>query len=244
MAVNVIDSNRRVGFELEMYSTVDTFEELTYRNFFWGDTVEDGSIEPEYNDEFGCQGIEVRSKPIVVKEVASRVKEIQDNFIKKYKCKSNSSCGFHVHMDMTNSSEKQRLNIKKWWVAYEDAFRSLVPRWRQQSYWCQSVKMQGHYDNWDRDSTLNVWAFEDHGTFEIRLHQGTVDEDEIINWINLLALFFDTFQNRTPAITTGSLRAMFKDIKAPKSMRSYFYAKAKRYNEKSSSVRARSKVNS
>lgn len=238
MAVNVVESNRRVGFELELFSTVDS-EELTYRNFFWGDTVEDGSIESE---SYEGQAIEVRSKPIIVKEMPILVETIHRDFIKKYKCGANASCGFHVHLDMTKSTRTQRLNIQKWWVAYEDAFRSLVPRWRRHSYWCQSVAAQVDedygWDQWDRDSTLNIWAFDDHGTFEIRLHHGTVDKKEIISWINLLALFFDTFQDR-PAEdhVPRTLKELFCEIKAPKSLRSYFYAKAKRYNANTVSMR-------
>lgn len=244
MAVNVVNSNRRIGFELEMYSTVPTYEEITYRNFFWGDTVDDGSIEPDCG--YNSQSVELRSKPTIAKEIPNIVETIHKNFIKKYECQANSSCGFHVHLDMTNSTKRQRENIKQWWVAYEDAFRSLVPRYRRHSYWCQSVKEQSKYsmDDWDRDSTLNPWAFNNHGTFEVRLHQGTVEKPEIINWINLLTLFFDTFQDKPFTETRGTLKSLFTMIKAPKVIRSYFYAKAKRYNEKSTPVRARSAINS
>jgi len=43
----------------------------------------------------------------------------------------------------------------------------------------------------DRYDYVNLFAYEDHRTFEVRLLEGTVDAETICNWITIHARFMD-----------------------------------------------------
>lgn len=229
MPTTVIKSKRKVGFELEMYSPTD----ISYQNFFWGETVDDGSINPPSSRE----PVEFRSNPVEGTELLKTVDGIHRDIIRKYRCGTNRSCGFHVHIDMNKSNQKQRDNIQKWWTYFEPAFYLLVPSWRRNSYWCRPLRVQN--GQWPaRDSALNPHAFSNHGTFEVRLHQGTTKKSNIKHWTHLLLLFFERFENETPpndlppaSEAEQLLKIMLKEIGAPRSMVTHFRKKVREYAE-------------
>lgn len=227
----VVRSNRKIGFELEMYSPVD----ISYRSFYWGDTVDDGSINPR-----GTQfPVEFRSNPITGTNLFETIDEIHKNIIRKYKCGTNRTCGFHVHIDMSNSTEKQRKNIQGWWAFYEPAFYLLIPLWRRESDWCNPTRHRyGLYREfpYHRDTALNITAYEKHGTFEIRLHQGTTKKSNIKYWTHLWLLFFDKYQDIPPpdelppsSEAHNLLKGLLKEIEAPQSMITFFKNKVEEY---------------
>ncbi len=107
----------------------------------------------------------------------------------------NNTCGFHVHLDVMEMNDVQKRNIREWWRIFEDTFMAMTAESRRRNQYCRRVKNASEY-NWrhDRYSTLNIAAFEKYGTYEFRLHQGTLDKDKIRNWIMLLLSFVETFR--------------------------------------------------
>ena len=95
-------------------------------------------------------------------------------------------CGTHVHFDMRNRDVK---------VVYENLFktqkflRKFLTKNRKHNRYCQ-VNTAETFDKQlslgDRYFALNVQAYSRHKTLEVRMHQGTLDSNEILPWINLL----------------------------------------------------------
>lgn len=107
----------------------------------------------------------------------------------------NSTCGYHLHLDMHGSSPNQRENIRAWWDALEPVFFAMVPEKRRTCHsFAKSASAVPSSNRWhDRYCALNLAAFSEHGTFEVRLHQGTVDASKVKQWMAFQLHFFDKF---------------------------------------------------
>lgn len=100
--------------------------------------------------------------------------------------KVDARCGTHVHFDMRNRDVK---------LVYENMFktqkflRKFVTKNRKNNRFCQMNKAET-FDKQlslgDRYYSLNVQAYNRHKTLEVRMHQGTLDENELLPWIKLL----------------------------------------------------------
>jgi hypothetical protein len=65
-------------------------------------------------------------------------------------------------------------------------------------------------------------SFGRHGTLEVRLHQGTVDREKIVNWVRLLQWIVSQ-----PLRKEGyNLKGFLDDHKAPLDLQRYVYARA------------------
>jgi hypothetical protein len=98
----------------------------------------------------------------------------------------NDQCGTHVHFDMRNRDVK---------VVYQNLFktqkflRKFLTRNRKYNMYCKMNKadtFEKQLSLGDRRHAINVQAFNEHRTIEVRMHQGTLNPDELIPWIKLL----------------------------------------------------------
>jgi len=115
---------------------------------------------------------------------------------------TNSSCGLHVHLDLRDESSEECLRIA---YAYRLAFQGLmhiVTRNRFENSMCGSpqygledIRRSEHIEDFveqrDRFEFVNWRAYLVHGSFEVRVYQGTLDAVEICNWVKLHAQFID-----------------------------------------------------
>lgn len=95
-------------------------------------------------------------------------------------------CGTHIHFDMRNRDIK---------LVYENLFktqkflRKFLTRGRKHNRFCMMNKAET-FDKQlslgERYYALNVQSFARHKTLEVRMHQGTLDHDELLPWIKLL----------------------------------------------------------
>ena len=144
----------------------------------------------------------------------------------------NASCGLHVHLDMRDTSVEARANIVRAWQAFEPLFFRLVPSGRRDNHFCQA----GITTSGDRYHALNTTALGKHGTYEIRLHQGTTNERKLRSWVQLLVAFFDWFQGVDIPIDIASmtpreqLRYLIMTLKLPLSVSKYLVARFHMYN--------------
>lgn len=100
--------------------------------------------------------------------------------------KADHRCGTHIHFDMRNRDVK---------MVYENLFktqkflRKFLTKSRKTNRFCQMNKAET-FDKQlslgDRYYALNVQAYNRHKTLEVRMHQGTLDENELLPWIKLL----------------------------------------------------------
>lgn len=105
--------------------------------------------------------------------------------IKKHKLFVNTSCGLHVHLDMRNRDYRtclSRLNMMK------HLLFSLVDKKRWTNDYCkwESTNMAPCNIRSDRHLAVNDLSYNKHKTIEVRLHQGSVNVDEIYKWVKLL----------------------------------------------------------
>lgn len=101
----------------------------------------------------------------------------------------NRTCALHNHYDMRTLSDGQRNNITRWWNSFEPIFYGLADPERRKSIYCTPGPQRSHY------GALNIIAFDSHGSFEVRIHEGTLDADRINGWLLVQLNFFDTFQD-------------------------------------------------
>lgn len=113
----------------------------------------------------------------------------------------NRECGFHAHFDMRGSglTSKQLYTVWGGYLATEDNWFRMVAPSRQSNEYChrwdernltevmQSAMFRDDFvvRGFDRYNWLNVSAFNSHGTFENRLHQGTWNFRKVRDWIAL-----------------------------------------------------------
>jgi len=169
-----------IGFELEYFAEVLPCIALL------GDIHSDGSIRPE-DDRIG---VEFVSKPFPLDSLSSITSKVL-YAIERTGADVNESCGFHVHFGISTYSKIELHRIKKWWLLFEPLFFNLIPVRRRTNDYTKRVNPE----TWDEDryQALNIAARNKHGTYEVRLHHGTLNEEKIVGWIRFFAAFFDTF---------------------------------------------------
>lgn len=100
----------------------------------------------------------------------------------------NKTCGFHVHHDVRDMDDRQRLNIIDFYRVNETIFDSICSRSRRgnNNAFCQSLRgFSPRHIPSSRYVKVNGQSYSRHGTVEFRQHQGTVDYQKIANWVRL-----------------------------------------------------------
>ena len=203
----------RFGLEFEAYKPDGV--KLEYKKSKFGT---DGSIRPPE----GFRGFEMRTEPLKYQEVSPYLKRLL-KYVHKNNCGTNDSCGLHIH-----ASHPQFFNAKYiqklvfFWISIEDVIMSTQPKGRFNNYYCKRTLFQYINDygriipeekeeliremrGKDRYSALNLAALEKHGTIEVRLHEGTLDEEKVVNWAIFMKSIFDHVMDHYNPITTRML---------------------------------------
>lgn len=174
------DTAEYVGIEIECITpkNVDWTKLLPFSKYI--EVGSDGSIDHRDNE----RGTEFRVclKRSELREVLPPLMET----IRSLGAYVNKSCGMHVHLDQREAKNPA--------LTFQHLVRSLgllytvVPASRRRNTYC---KRNRHAD-WDlgrrgdRYKAINASAFSRHGTIEVRLFGGTLEETKIINWIEVL----------------------------------------------------------
>jgi hypothetical protein len=131
--------------------------------------------------------------------------------LQKNQAAADYSTSIQVHLDVSHYTPEQRANIYKAWVAAEDDFFNEVADYRRKNPHCipyaeketeqkaileeliknKKVGMSGRLSKiTSRNRSLNVLSYPTLGTFEVRVHEGTLDFEIIEKWVALLVEFF------------------------------------------------------
>jgi len=112
----------------------------------------------------------------------------------------NSTCGLHIHIDMSSSTQQQRTNLAFWWAIFEDLFFAIQPPARRAGLYAKPASIYRSLAEWRaaRYSALNLQAFDRHKTFEWRLGAGTVEHRDILLQVQLILAFVAAFEDRLP----------------------------------------------
>ncbi len=137
----------------------------------------DGSIELDYENDYFESGYEIRIIG-TEKTIVSHLKKVL-NILSWHDTYVNETCGFHVHLDGRN---RDRYKMYDKLYNLKDLFYNMVESDRKYNTYCEypderRYETGGHY----RGIELS-----DMDTIEVRLHHGTLDFDEVSNWVKLL----------------------------------------------------------
>ena len=184
---------RMVGTEIEYISNNDVAENALKQ---FGQVKGDGSLRPENDDEWGAELTTYATNgDALFENVEHATSIIRDGY-----GHVNRSCGFHVHLDMRAESKVAQRNIWRAWYATERTILSAVPESRRRNEYCHSVhhlplKLSHAIGDSNRYNTLNPRALSKFGSFEVRVHQGSLQSKRLIGWLTFLLAFFETFKN-------------------------------------------------
>jgi len=128
-------------------------------------------------------------------QIAKVVKAIRD-------CNGtiNKRCGLHVHVDMRNFTATGRAKVVASWRNWQTEITKIVARSRHNNTYCRQISkyeadlwvdqiLRGNEQVGDRYRTLNTTPFPRIGTYEFRLHQGTLNAKKIVAWVKFLVAF-------------------------------------------------------
>jgi len=146
----------------------------------------------------GWVGRELVSPPLSSKEGRRQV-ELACQALAAVGARVNRTCGLHVHHDARHLSEATILRLAAMTVDLGDALDELVAASRRRAAWntyctrfdandlsaLQGLGLRGFAQHASRYKTLNLSAFLRHGTVEFRQHQGTVEAEKVLAWVDL-----------------------------------------------------------
>lgn len=135
-------------------------------------------------------------------------------------------CGLHVHLDMrSRNKEVVYSNL----VACQSALLSIVHPSRIDNEFCESVdsrkfptKFTG--ERKERYKTINAAAFYRYKTLEIRMHQGSIEYIDIVNWMGLLIKIAN--YNKKMKLSIKDLTVLSRRVKLDKKVTSFFQDKS------------------
>lgn len=181
-----------VGIEVEMLSSktiADMNKEFVKAKLHrYVNITTDASVQAETE---GFHPMELRIC-LPEKLLDSKLAEICE-VLRKIECYANKSCGMHVHLDMrARNPELCYRNLFK----VQDIMLQVQPNSRRANRYCMpntipslSIKeFNGSNDNGTRRRVINTMSYHKNNmqTIEIRVHEGTTEYKNIVNWVKFL----------------------------------------------------------
>lgn len=203
--------------------------------------VRDGSISYQLGDNFTG---ELVSPPLYGKRGLNKLRKVVQA-IADAGAKVNSSCGLHVHVDANDLTPNQILAVSQRYGIFEKRFNKIMDPSRANTDWAKKVDKRYHTsmitslnyfknigDSFknasgriDRYRKVNISSFNRHGTIEFRQHEGTMDPDRILNWVQFCTNFVEEIYNNVPQNNGWQLasklnRSLFHEI--PEDVAEYY----------------------
>lgn len=159
------------------------------------------------------------------------------------------SCGFHLHFDVLEETPDNLYKIALGYKLTANLWASFVPATRRTNGYCGPIEfelstMQGLFyrSSWerycagrDRYCWFNVASYPRHGTFEVRLHTGTLDSAKVCNWIKVNLRFVEWLvSNDIETIKeklSGNLFEAMSDIWNDTELTEYYRARAAKFGQ-------------
>jgi len=113
-----------------------------------------------------------------------------------------SRCGLHLHFDVSKESDENLRRIAGAYLLTYSVWGKFVDSNRLNNIYCEAsnatfdeIGTWGAFSDFanrqPRYEWINFAAYAKHKTFEIRLHQGSLDANKICNWIRAHIIFAD-----------------------------------------------------
>lgn len=120
--------------------------------------------------------------------------------ILKNNCSVNRTCGLHVHVDATDLSDKEFINLLSFVGIFDPVYFSLTHPYRISHHYCRQIRSDFNSDSlkksYSPNQALNILGnskyrgfnaspFFSYGSVEFRYHEGCTDYKEVYNWLIL-----------------------------------------------------------
>jgi hypothetical protein len=199
---NRMVSKRRFGVEIETH-TCDGYRGLVGNICF--DIKDDGSIS----------GKEFASTILDGDKGLEAIEDLCD-FGASHDWSVSIQCGLHIHLDMSKEKTAALKSVAIAYLMTRDFWRGLVDESRWSNFFCGNSSFETNdiegltsFTRFARQQTryewFNVAAYTKFKTFEIRLHQGSINAEQICNWIRIHTLFVDWAASKTCNEVTEAL---------------------------------------
>jgi hypothetical protein len=154
---------------------------------------DDGSVRRSMNDEerSNYQSVELTTPKLYAVDGLKKVKTALEVW-NEIGASVNNSCGFHVHVDAYNFSQRELARLLLVWMRIEPVVYFLVSPSRRNNSYAKFLRrthlynlanmILGRIDNDDRYYALNLAAFRKYKTVEFRVHQGTTNFEKVKSW--------------------------------------------------------------
>ena len=164
---------------------------------------------------FGCKsdptvsGYEFDSPILYGDEGLDYVRKFLD-FADRHGWETDRHCGCHTHYDMRSESDEQLFRVAYAYAETYKMWRRCVSSSRRNAYYCgrpeytpadirRAARHNGSFSSYascsERYDYVNLYAYDCHKTFEVRLLEGTVDAETICNWITIHCRFIDAVKD-------------------------------------------------
>jgi len=153
------------------------------------------------------------------------------DFADEHRWRVDSECGCHIHLDMRAETDAQLAAVAYAYRVTTRLWQQFVPRRRHEGAYCHTprwsacdLREEFEQGTWcfrdfaeyltdTRYEMVNLLAYYDHHTFEIRSLEGTLDKDTICNWVTCHCRFVDAVRDLSfdeiDALFSGSLHEQF-----------------------------------
>ena len=111
----------------------------------------------------------------------------------------NTQAGLHVHINMKDMGKEGLANFVTTWAQQEDFLFGLCAPSRRNNHYCEPISMTDAQNiatqfrasgrAYGNRGALNITSYPKLGTFEIRMHQGTLNPEKMRAWVKLLLAF-------------------------------------------------------
>lgn len=192
--VKVFRYEKAIGIEIECFSKTPIDRKLLP---YWVRESGDGSINPRDSNARAIEYRILMPRSELESRLHSFCKQLNSNGYAV-----NASCGLHVHFDFRGQNlamiKRHARKLDSWLYT----LRELVPQSRRvnEQYCDWGISQQSRY------KAVNICAFSEHGTIEVRLHSGTTNFTKIVNWIRLVEAIFQ--QPKPPKNSEHCIKAL------------------------------------
>lgn len=217
------------GFELELNEWPEEHDEIWLPNT-WG----------IHGDSTTGSGYEVVTPPYTMSQIKGKMKPICDYLIRHSSVTKKE--GTHMHIgNFLNNDHAVRfyqlcIESERLWSTW------LISQSRKQNLYCIDSEQypiridktwQGqdkiHGDN--RYVKTNIKAYQEHGTIEIRAHQGTLEHAKITNWAFLFQQIWFKAKYEATSPRTDNLKVWFDDLNIPSDIQAYYLDRVQKMYE-------------
>ena len=248
-------TERTFGVEIEFYSTHHRRSTVVTRLQHAGINVYDAGYSQRTSDcwkmvsdgSLDYNGMELVSPPLKGRAGLAELRKVC-RVLKSCKATVNSSCGLHVHHDASDFTMPAWKSLIKLYGKHEADIDRLHPGSRSNGGYCRSLvsfcnnDINNLFERVDAAHTVsdlegvfytryvkvNVDAFRQHGTVEMRQHAGTLNFDKMAAWVCLTQGMVEAAVKgaRVSLKTKGGADKLYATVKAQPKVRKFFRDRA------------------